>query len=136
MSIDSSGGYFKQKYGLDPHIISTLMSVWLMVVSFVMTAVFVGLLFFINLKNPIHSLKLGGKTFIIFGAAHFFIAALMFIVGAAKNTFFISGVLKAIALGARNLRARRSHYRNRLCAFEGCSGKERRRERLIQRRLL
>ncbi len=100
MSIDSSGGYFKQKYGLDPHIISTLMSVWLMVVSFVMTAVFVGLLFFINLKNPIHSLKLGGKTFIIFGAAHFFIAALMFIVGAAKNTFFISGVLKTIALGA------------------------------------
>ena len=100
LSIDSNGSSFKEKYGVNPNTISVFFSVWMLIVFGVLTALFMGLLFFINQKNLPEALKKCGFSFLIFGALFFLLSILILLFAMVKDIYIFSGILKYTAMGS------------------------------------
>lgn len=98
LSIDQNGGYFKQKYGVDPYIISSLFSAWVLIISSGLALVCVVLIFVINHDNLPAGLSFNGGAMIVFGVVNTLIAAALLILSFIKNIFLLSELLRGFAL--------------------------------------
>lgn len=105
LSVDDNGGYFKTKYGIDPHAISSVFSIWALAISAGLALLCMILIFIINRKNPPAGLSFNGVTLIIFGALNTLAAVGLLILSYIKTIFFFSDIIRyaAIACGAISL---------------------------------
>lgn len=97
LSIDSNGGYFKVKYGVDPFIISNAFSVWSLAICAGLAVVCVILIFAVNHGNAPAGLSFNGTTMILFGTLNTLIAAALLILSLIKKIFLLSELLRLIA---------------------------------------
>ena len=98
LSIDKNGGYFKQKYGVDPNMISSLFSVWVLSISAGLALICVVLVFVINHQNLPAGLSFNGSAMIVFGVLNTLIAASLLILSFIKDIFLLSELLRGFAL--------------------------------------
>ena len=102
LSIDKNGGYFKQEYGVDPVMISSLFSVWSLIICTGLTLLCIILVFLINHGNLPAGLSSNGTAMIVFGVLNTMIAGSLLILSYVKKIFLISELLRgfAFAMGA------------------------------------
>ena len=97
LSIDENGNYFKQKYGVDPYVVSSLFSVWMLVISAGLFAVCMALIFVIHHGNLPAGLSANGKTMIFIGVFNTLIAGGILVFSFIKNIFLVSELLRGFA---------------------------------------
>ena len=97
LSIDENGNYFKQKYGVDPYVISTAFSVWMLILSAGLFVLCVVLVFVIHHGNLPAGLAANGKAFIFFGVINTLIAAGLLVFSFIKNIFLVSELIRGFA---------------------------------------
>lgn len=97
LSIDENGNYFKQKYGVDPYVISTAFSVWMLILSAGLFVLCIVLVFVIHHGNLPAGLAANGKAFIFFGVINTLIAAGLLVFSFIKNIFLVSELIRGFA---------------------------------------
>ena len=105
LSIDSDGGYFKQKYGMDPNMISRMFSPTSLAVCTGIVLLCMILNFIIHRRDPAFGFGSNGATMILFGVLNTFIAAGLLILSFLKNIFLLSELLRGFtfAMGGVSL---------------------------------
>lgn len=97
LSIDENGNYFKQKYGIDPYVISSVFSVWMLILCAGLFIVCAALVFVIHHGNPPAGFSANGKAFIFFGVLNTLIAAGLLVFSFIKNIFLVSELIRGFA---------------------------------------
>lgn len=97
LSIDKNGNYFKQKYGVDPYLISNLFSVWVLIICAGLALICVALVFVINHGNLPAGFAFNSRVMIVFGVLNTMIAASLLILSFIKKIFLLSELLRGFA---------------------------------------
>ncbi len=105
LSVDSNGGYFKQKYNFNPMVLSSAFSVWALAVCAGIVLLCLIMIFVINSRNLPAGLSFNGTTMMIFGVLNTVIAVGMLVFSYVKPIFLLSDLLRglAFAMGAISL---------------------------------
>ena len=98
LSIDRSGGAFKQHYGVDPGTVSAVFSVWVLIASAAMTLACILLVFILCSKNLPAGLGYNGVTLTAFGAGNLFLTVAGMIIASVSHVFFLSALLRTLMM--------------------------------------
>ena len=99
LSIDSTGGAFKQKYGVDPHLFTLFVSVLAVIICAAVALVFLVLIIVINRKNLPAGLLFNGITLTVLGGIHLLMGAAALIFSMVKKIYIVSVLAKYFAIG-------------------------------------